>query len=86
MLVQIRMHGRSQGHKHCLAIMHNSADPALAPFCCPTDPERRDVALKTVKEGRLVMQGPMMLSQGYFGVVGRKPVYITPSTANETFG
>jgi sensor domain CHASE-containing protein len=44
------------------------------------------VALKTVKEGKLVMQGPMMLSQGYFGVVGRKPIYISPAAANETFG
>jgi sensor domain CHASE-containing protein len=44
------------------------------------------VALKTVKGGRLVMQGPMMLSQGYFGVVGRKPVYISTSAPNETFG
>lgn len=39
-----------------------------------------------MKEGRLLMQGPMMLSQGYFGVVGRQPVYITNSTRNETFG
>lgn len=44
------------------------------------------MALKTVKDGRLIMQGPMMLSQGYFGVVGRQPVYIANATANETFG
>lgn len=44
------------------------------------------MALKTVKNGRLMMQGPMMLSQGYFGVVGRKPVYIANSAPNETFG
>jgi sensor domain CHASE-containing protein len=50
------------------------------------DEERREVALRTVKEGRLVMQGPMMLSQGYFGVVGRKPIYIPNSSPNETFG
>jgi hypothetical protein len=50
------------------------------------DGERREVALKTVRDGRLVMQGPMMLSQGYFGVVGRKPVYIKTTNPNETFG
>jgi sensor domain CHASE-containing protein len=52
----------------------------------PPDEERREVALRTVKEGKLVMQGPMMLSQGYFGVVGRKPIYIANSSPNETFG
>lgn len=44
------------------------------------------MALKTVEKGTLVMQGPMMLSQGYFGVVGRKPIFVTPAAANETFG
>lgn len=39
-----------------------------------------------MKSGKLVMQGPMMLSQGYYGVVGRLPVYIANSTKNETFG
>lgn len=32
------------------------------------------------------MQGPMVLSQGYFGVVGRQPIFVTPSTPDEDFG
>jgi sensor domain CHASE-containing protein len=44
------------------------------------------VALRTVETGKLTMQGPMILSQGYFGVVGRQPVFVSPSTPNETFG
>lgn len=53
---------------------------------CPSDPERRDVALKTVREGVLTMQGPMTLSQGYFGVVGRQPIFIKGASPNETWG
>lgn len=44
------------------------------------------MVLKTVRNGKLAMQGPMMLSQGYFGVVGRKPVYIKTTNPNETWG
>ncbi|WIA39118.1 hypothetical protein OEZ86_005253 [Tetradesmus obliquus] len=48
--------------------------------------DRRPVALKTVETGKLTMQGPMILAQGYFGVVGRQPIFVSPSTPNETFG
>lgn len=50
------------------------------------NPDRRAIALATVKGGVLTMQGPMILSQGYFGVVGRQPIYITPAAPNETWG
>jgi hypothetical protein len=60
--------------------------PRLLHLCRSAAADRRAVALKTVETGKLTMQGPMILAQGYFGVVGRQPVYVSPSTPNETFG
>ncbi|KIZ04181.1 hypothetical protein MNEG_3785, partial [Monoraphidium neglectum] len=51
------------------------------------DPERRQAALETIQRGALTLQGPMMLKQGFIGVVPRLPIFIENVTdPNERFG
>jgi sensor domain CHASE-containing protein len=53
----------------------------------PIDPERRQAALETIQRGALTLQGPMMLKQGFIGVVPRLPIFIENVTdPNERFG
>lgn len=52
-----------------------------------TVPNRRQTALDTVRAGVLTMQGPMyLMSQGFFGIVGRQPIFISPASPNESWG
>jgi sensor domain CHASE-containing protein len=51
------------------------------------DPVRRPAALKTIASGKMTMQGPMMLKQGFLGVIPRLPIFIANVTdPMETFG
>lgn len=52
-----------------------------------TDPARRAASLETIAKGKLTLQGPMMLRQGYLGLIPRLPIFIDNVTdPNETFG
>jgi hypothetical protein len=51
------------------------------------DPVRRPAALTTIASGNLTMQGPLMLKQGFLGVIPRLPIFITNVTdPQDTFG
>jgi sensor domain CHASE-containing protein len=41
-----------------------------------TDPARRDAALETIARGELTIQGPVMLKQGFMGLVPRLPIFL----------
>lgn len=56
------------------------------PLPCPRVVDHtRDAALETIRRGRMVIQGPIMLAQGYQGLVFRVPIFL-PGGPNETFG
>ena len=40
------------------------------------DPERRPVALETIARGEMTLQGPMILKQGWMGLVPRIPIFV----------
>ncbi|GBG00256.1 hypothetical protein Rsub_12900 [Raphidocelis subcapitata] len=51
------------------------------------DPDRRQAALETIQRGVMTLQGPLMLKQGWLGLVPRLPIFIENVTnPNETFG
>lgn len=52
-----------------------------------SDPVRRPVALTAIESNKLTLQGPMMLKQGFVGVIPRLPIFIGNVTnPHETFG
>ena len=54
---------------------------------CHADPERRPAALDTIARGELTLQGPMMLKQGFVGIIPRLPIFIANvSDPDETWG
>ena len=51
------------------------------------DPTRRQAALETIERNMITLQGPMVLKQGFMGVVPRLPIFVENVTnPNETFG
>ena len=51
------------------------------------DPSRRAASLETIRSDRLTLQGPMLLRQGYLGLIPRLPIFV-PNTSDpgDTFG
>lgn len=73
----------------------HSGRPGPPPLAAPllphthvlADPERRGAALETIQKGVLTLQGPMVLKQGWVGVVPRLPIFVENVTdPNERFG
>ncbi|KAI8476186.1 MAG: kinase-like domain-containing protein [Monoraphidium minutum] len=51
------------------------------------DPDRRVASLDTIARGQLTIQGPMMLKQGFLGIVPRLPIFVANvSDPREAFG